>query len=179
MPMLRTATITGTGMCVPPRVVTNDDLAKVMDTSDEWIVQRTGIKERRHVDAGTGPKELALAAANRALTMAGRNARDITCECERSNQPSLVQVLNLANGSTLNDRLAAKTGRITQLLATEPEPPALVTDAWWRCLGRPPTDAERKPFEEMLAAVPAAERREIVEDMYWSLLTSREFLFRH
>jgi hypothetical protein len=65
------------------------------------------------------------------------------------------------------------------MLATEPEPPALVTDAWWRCLGRPPTDAERKPFEEMLAAVPAAERREIVEDMYWSLLTSREFLFRY
>jgi 3-oxoacyl-[acyl-carrier-protein] synthase-3 len=77
MPILRTATITGTGMCVPPRVVTNDDLAKVMDTSDEWIVQRTGIKERRHVDEGTGPKELALAAANRALTMAGRSARDV------------------------------------------------------------------------------------------------------
>ena len=119
------------------------------------------------------------AVKNYFLKTFGRNARDITCECERSNQPSLVQVLNLANGTTLNDRLAAKAGRITQLLATEPEPPALVTDAWWRCLGRPPTDAERKPFEEMLAAVPAAERREIVEDMYWSLLTSREFLFRH
>ena len=52
----------------------------------------------------------------------GRNARDITCECERSNQPSLVQVLHLSNGSTLNDKLAAKEGRVTQILATDPAP---------------------------------------------------------
>ncbi len=119
------------------------------------------------------------AVKNAFLKTFGRNARDITCECERSNQPSLVQVLNLANGSTLNDKLAAKAGRITEILATEPEPAAIVTDAWLRCLGRAPTDGERKPLEEMLAAVPAAERRALVEDIYWSLLTSREFLFRH
>jgi hypothetical protein len=42
-----------------------------------------------------------------------------------------------------------------------------------------PTDAERKPIEEMLTAAKPEEKRELVEDMYWSLLTSREFLFRH
>jgi hypothetical protein len=42
-----------------------------------------------------------------------------------------------------------------------------------------PTDAEKKPFEEMLAAAKPEEQRELVEDMLWSLLTSREFLFRH
>jgi hypothetical protein len=46
-------------------------------------------------------------------------------------------------------------------------------------LSRPPTDAERKPFVEMLGGATPEERRPIVEDMYWSLLTSREFLFRH
>ena len=109
----------------------------------------------------------------------GRNARDITCECERSNQPSLVQVLHLTNGATLNDKLAAKAGRITQLLAADPHPLQIVEDAWLRVLSRSPTDAERKPFEEMLAAAAPEERRIVVEDMYWSLLTSREFLFRH
>jgi len=109
----------------------------------------------------------------------GRNAREITCECERSNQPSLIQVLHLSNGSTLNDKLAAKEGRVTQILATDPAPAKLVDEAWLRALSRKPTDAERKSFEEMIAQAPPEEKRQIVEDMYWSLLTSREFLFRH
>jgi len=109
----------------------------------------------------------------------GRNARDITCECERSSQPSLVQVLHLANGSTINDKLSAKGGRITQLLATDPTPQKIVAEAWFRCLGRPPSEAQRKPLEELLTAAKPEEKREIVEDIYWSLLTSREFLFRH
>ncbi|NDC64454.1 MAG: DUF1553 domain-containing protein [Planctomycetia bacterium] len=119
------------------------------------------------------------AVKNYFLKTFGRNAREITCECERSNQPSLVQVLHLSNGSTINDKLAAKSGRITRILATDPAPPAIVDEAWMLALGRPPTDAERKPMEELLAAAKPEERREIVEDMYWSLLTSREFLFRH
>jgi hypothetical protein len=90
-----------------------------------------------------------------------------------------VQVLHLSNGTTLNDKLAAKAGRITQILATDPTPEQLVDDAWGRVLSRPPTDAERKPFVEMLGGATPEERRPIVEDMYWSLLTSREFLFRH
>jgi len=119
------------------------------------------------------------AVKNYFLKAFGRNARDITCECERSSQPSLVQVLHLSNGSTINDKLSAKAGWVTQILATEPTPTALVDEAWLRCLSRPPTDAERKSFEEMLVAAKPEDRREIVEDMYWSLLTSREFLFRH
>ena len=119
------------------------------------------------------------AVKNYFLKTFGRNMRDITCECERSNQPSLVQVLHLSNGSTINDKLASKEGWITQILATDPSPRSLVDGAWMRTLGRPPSEAERKPLEEMLAAAKPEERREIVEDIYWSLLTSREFLFRH
>ena len=119
------------------------------------------------------------AVKNYFLKTFGRNARDITCECERSSQPSLVQALHLSNGSTVNDKLASKSGRVTQILATDPKARALVDEAWVRSLSRLPTDAERKPFEEMLEQAKPEERREIVEDMYWSLLTSREFLFRH
>jgi hypothetical protein len=109
----------------------------------------------------------------------GRNAREITCECERSSQPSLVQVLHLSNGATLNDKLAARPGWITRTLATDPTPEQLVREAWVRTLSRQPSDAEREKLVSLLAAAKAEERRAVVEDMYWSLLTSREFLFRH
>ncbi len=67
--MLRTRFL-GTGMAVPDRVVTNDDLSQMMDTSDEWIRTRTGIQERRWVREGETGAELALAATRRALEMA-------------------------------------------------------------------------------------------------------------
>jgi 3-oxoacyl-[acyl-carrier-protein] synthase-3 len=65
------------GTAVPDRVVTNDELSKRMETSDEWITQRTGIKERRWVEPGTGASDLALAATKRALDKAGWKASDI------------------------------------------------------------------------------------------------------
>jgi 3-oxoacyl-[acyl-carrier-protein] synthase-3 len=60
----------GTGFAVPDRVVTNDDLSRMMDTSDEWIRTRTGIQERRWVREGETGVDLALAATRRALEMA-------------------------------------------------------------------------------------------------------------
>ncbi len=59
--------ITGTGHFVPPKVVTNFDLEKKMDTSDEWIRQRSGIIERRHVEPGVGSSDLAYEAAMLAI----------------------------------------------------------------------------------------------------------------
>ena len=62
----------GMGHYVPPKVVTNDDLAKLFDTSDEWIQQRTGIKERHYIDQdGTGPSDLAVPAVQMACKNAG------------------------------------------------------------------------------------------------------------
>lgn len=70
--------ILGTGHYVPSKVVTNDDLAKLLPTSDEWIVQRTGIKERRYIEEdGIGASDLAIPATKLALTRAGRELRDI------------------------------------------------------------------------------------------------------
>ena len=71
------AKITGTGMYVPDRVVTNDDLAQLMDTSDEWIRQRSGIRERHHIEQGQTPVDLAQAASERALEAAGVEAGDL------------------------------------------------------------------------------------------------------
>ncbi len=109
----------------------------------------------------------------------GRNAREITCECERSNQPSLVQVLHLSNGTTVNEKLAAKNSRLTGILARGDAPAKIIEDAYYLCLGRPPSAEQRKQFEALLASAPPEEKRQAVEDLYWSLLTGREFLFQH
>lgn len=75
--MMRSA-ILGIGHYVPSKVVTNDDLAKLMPTSDEWIVQRTGIKERRFIEEdGIGASDLAIPAVKTALSRAELSLRDI------------------------------------------------------------------------------------------------------
>jgi 3-oxoacyl-[acyl-carrier-protein] synthase-3 len=74
--MLRSR-ILGTGFAVPERVVTNDDLARVMDTSDEWIRARTGIKQRRWVREGETGVDLAVQATRPALEMAGIEAGEV------------------------------------------------------------------------------------------------------
>jgi 3-oxoacyl-[acyl-carrier-protein] synthase-3 len=74
--MLRTRFL-GTGFAVPDRVVTNDDLSRMMDTSDEWIRTRTGIQERRWVREGETGVDLGLAATRRALEMADVSASSL------------------------------------------------------------------------------------------------------
>jgi 3-oxoacyl-[acyl-carrier-protein] synthase-3 len=73
------AKISGTGMYVPDRVVTNHDLAERMDTSDEWIRQRSGIRERRWVEPGQTPTDMAEPASRQALEAAGLEAGDVDC----------------------------------------------------------------------------------------------------
>lgn len=69
--------ITGWGMKVPDRVLTNADLERMVDTSDEWITSRTGIKERHVVSPGEKTSTLAIAAARQALERAGLEGKDL------------------------------------------------------------------------------------------------------
>jgi len=69
--------IAGTGSYLPEKVVTNKDLEQMVDTTDEWIRERTGIKRRHLAADGETTSDLALAAANNALEMAGIGAEDI------------------------------------------------------------------------------------------------------
>jgi 3-oxoacyl-[acyl-carrier-protein] synthase-3 len=72
--MVRRSAVAGTGAYLPERVLTNHDLARMVDTSDEWIVQRTGIRERHIAADGEMTSDLALAAAGKALGAAGLGA---------------------------------------------------------------------------------------------------------
>jgi len=76
-PEIRGVTIAGTGMYMPERVLTNHELERMVDTSDEWIVSRTGIRERRISAPDQASSDLALIAAQRALDMAGLEPADI------------------------------------------------------------------------------------------------------
>jgi len=69
--------ITGIGSEVPTTILTNDDLSKMVATSDEWITQRTGIKERRIADVGISSSDLMMPAAQKALAMARKTAADL------------------------------------------------------------------------------------------------------
>ena len=74
---IRGTTITGTGMYVPERVLSNRDLEKLVETSDEWIVERTGIRERRIAAPDQASSDLALIACQRALEMANVDAAQV------------------------------------------------------------------------------------------------------
>jgi 3-oxoacyl-[acyl-carrier-protein] synthase III len=74
---MRHSRIAGLGFHVPDRIVTNDDLSRWMETSDEWIRKRTGIEERRWVEGNVGPAELAEPAARKALAEAGIDAAQL------------------------------------------------------------------------------------------------------
>lgn len=69
-PQLRGAAITGTGSFAPSRILTNAELEKLVDTTDEWIVTRSGIRERHIIEEGTAASDLALEASKRALDCA-------------------------------------------------------------------------------------------------------------
>lgn len=76
MRVLRSA-VTGVGGYLPPRIMTNDDMARMVDTSDEWITERTGIRQRHVIDKGMRTSDLAVEAAKIALEAAGKTAAQV------------------------------------------------------------------------------------------------------
>ncbi len=82
--------ISGTGSYLPDRIVTNDDLSKIVDTNDEWIVSRTGIRERHYAAVDQDASDLALIAATRAVAAAGIKADDIDLIIVATSTPDMV-----------------------------------------------------------------------------------------
>ena len=107
----------------------------------------------------------------------GRNEREITCECERSDKPSMVQILHLSNGDTLNKQLNAKNSCVSPLLDKDAND--ILDEAYLLCVSRFPTEKERSQLQKLLAEAKGDEKRTIIEDLFWALMTSREFLFQH
>ena len=81
--------VTGVGGYLPDEIVTNDDLAKIVDTSDEWIVERTGIRRRHRAAADQAVSDLAAEAARKALEAAGRKPEDVDLIIVATTTPDL------------------------------------------------------------------------------------------
>jgi 3-oxoacyl-[acyl-carrier-protein] synthase III len=106
--------ITGLGVNVPAKVVTNDDLAKFVDTSDEWIIERTGIRERRIAAPEQAMTDLALPAARTALERAGVEPEEIDLIIVATVTPDMMFP---TTGSLLADLLPAPNAAAYDLLA--------------------------------------------------------------
>ena len=113
------------------------------------------------------------------LASFGRPEREKTCSCERTSEPSVTQVLHIFNGDTLNQKLAANDNRIAQLLKAKASPADLVEEAYLLALSRKPSPEEKKKCETAIQTAPESERRAALEDVFWALMSSREFIFNH
>jgi hypothetical protein len=122
------------------------------------------------------------AVENYFLQAFGRNPRRIVCECERSDEPTIVQVLHISNGDTLNQKLKAPGNRLDALVRLRLQgmsDAALLDEVYLTCLARYPTELERNQLLALLPPPGSQDERQIVEDVFWGLLSSREFLFNH
>jgi hypothetical protein len=93
-----------------------------------------------------------------------------------------VQVLHISNGDTLNEKLKTADNRVDKLLKLRREgmsDATLLDEIYLMCLARYPTERERTEFLAMLPEPGTADERVVLEDLFWAVLSSREFLFNH
>lgn len=129
-----------------------------------------------------GTRAMQLPDANVAsyfLNTFGRPDRIITCECERSDEPSMTQVLHLVSGDTFNRKIEAKDNRLTKLLKAKKTDAQIVDQLYLAALTRLPTSRERQQILAVLKTTPASEKRQAFEDLFWGILSSKEFLLNH
>jgi len=111
------------------------------------------------------------------LDTLGRPQRIVSCECERTSEPNLAQVLQLANGELVQRKLSDKKGLIASLIEKKTTDEAAIKELYLTTLSRYPTNLDLKNCRTILAS--ANDRRTGLEDILWALINGREFLFNH
>jgi hypothetical protein len=159
-----------------------DAYARVTDVPTEFRLdlrnQNRGIGEK--YPAGLRALQLPdTRAFSYFLETFGRPDRVKTCECERTAEPSMSQALHIANGDTVNKKLAAKDSIVAKLLDAKLSDEKLIEEASLTSLSRLPATAEKERFIKALAGTRDTDRRTALEDIFWAMLSSREFLFNH
>jgi hypothetical protein len=131
--------------------------------------QLAALQQYRRRDAGPTESE-------RFLKMFGKPDRLLTCECERSDDATLVQALRTISGEPVHGMLSAPNNRLGRLLASPVSEESVLEELYLSALCRPPTAAER---DALLPRVhKAADRRAAWEDIAWGLVNAKEFLLR-
>ncbi len=117
------------------------------------------------------------ATSNYFLTTFGRSPRVTVAECEATTDPSLSQALHLLNGSSVHNKV--NQGKVVEKLLKEQQMPAeeVLRALYVRCLSRLPTETEMQELQASVAAAPNEQQG--LEDVFWAILNSREFVFNH
>jgi hypothetical protein len=110
------------------------------------------------------------------LTTFGRATRETVCSCEVKMEPTLSQALHLLNGETVNNKIR-QGGLVARLIATRKYPEERILELYLRCLCRKPTPEELDKLRPVLGE--GTNQAQALEDIFWALLNSREFLFNH
>lgn len=144
-----------------------DTISQVTDTKNKFRGLPLGARAVQIADGNT---------SNYFLTAFGRASRETVCACEVKMEPNLSQALHLLNGSTLHSKIQA--GKVVEAqLADGDSPEQIIENLYIRCLTRRPTQKEMASLQEMLAT--EENKRQALEDLFWALMNSREFVFNH
>jgi hypothetical protein len=144
-----------------------DVISQVTNTKDKFNGLPQGARAVQIADGAT---------STYFLTTFGRATRETACSCEVKMEPTLSQALHLLNGDTVNSKM--QQGKLLDTLKKEGlEPLQIVERLYISTLTRKPTDEERAALAPLFAE--GADANKALEDVYWALLNSREFLFNH
>ena len=147
-----------------------DAFSQVTDVPTTFKGQPIGMRATQLPDANI---------ASYFLDTFGRPERVLTCACERSNDPSMTQAFHLTNGPTIQEKLESQEGRIPRFIESNTSPEEIIRTTYLAAFSRLPTDNETLQLLAVFAETSPLEKRQVVEDLFWSIFTSREFLFQH
>ena len=144
-----------------------DCITQVTETKNKFAGLPLGARAVQIADGGS---------TSYFLTTFGRATRETVCSCEVKLEPTLSQSLHLLNGDTTTQKIQA--GNVVgRRLAEKKKPMEIVDELYIRCLTRKPDAGERQGLEKSLAAAP--DKQKALEDVFWALLNTREFMFNH
>ncbi|HLN28882.1 MAG TPA: DUF1549 and DUF1553 domain-containing protein [Gemmataceae bacterium] len=144
-----------------------DCISEVTETKNKFPGLPLGARAVQIADGGV---------SNYFLSTFGRASRETACSCEVRLEPTLSQSLHLLNGDTTTQRIVAGN-LIVRRLTDKKSPPEIIDELYVRTLSRPPLTSERSKLEAALATEP--DKKKALEDVFWALLNSREFMFNH
>ncbi|MEO6742163.1 MAG: DUF1549 domain-containing protein [Chthoniobacteraceae bacterium] len=108
----------------------------------------------------------------------GRPLREQTCECERTEEPNVTQALHIANGDTLNAKLRDASSVVAKNVTSKKPIAMWLDEAYLAALGRMPSASEKDSVSRALTDA-KEDQRPVMEDVFWALMSSREFIFNH
>jgi hypothetical protein len=144
-----------------------DCVCQLTETKEKFRGLPLGARAVQIADGGT---------SNYFLSTFGRAARDTVCVCEVSTDPTLSQALHMLNGSSVHDKIQ-QGGVIKRMLDEGRTPEQVIESLYIRCLSRQPTESEMQRLSGIVQESGNAQAG--LEDVFWAILNSREFLFNH